>query len=60
MKIKISYEPDENMKALKLIGLIQDYLPEITIHKSQRHPPYLHIYLATKKPGKSDNKAENN
>lgn len=56
MKISITYRPDDagEEKQVKIIrSFLKSFLPGAKVRVSHRHDPYLHIYLATKKPGKS-------
>lgn len=56
MKISISYRPDDagEAKQVDIIrAFLKNFLPGAKVRVSGRHAPYLHIYLATKKPGKS-------
>lgn len=59
MKITIAYTADEATKALTVLGIIRDYLPDTTVHKSERHPPYTHLYVSTKRPGNPSQQAKN-
>ena len=55
MKISISYLPDDagEAKQVKIIrSFLESFLPGAKVRFSHRHDLYLHIYLATKKPGK--------
>ncbi len=54
MKINITYRPDDagEAKQVKIIrSFLESFLPGAKVRVSHRHDPYLHIYLATKKPG---------
>ena len=50
MKITIAYLPEEGNMASVIKGFIKRLHPDIKVHESDRHAPYKHIYLATKKP----------
>lgn len=52
MKITIAYTMDEEPRACTVLGILRGYIPDLTVHKSERHAPYLHIYMTTKKAGK--------
>lgn len=55
MKISISYRPDDadEEKQVDIIrAFLKNFLPGAKVRFSDRHKPFLHIYLATKKPGK--------
>ena len=55
MKISITYRPDDADEE-KQVGIIRaflnSFLPGAKVRISYRHDPYLHVYLATKKPEK--------
>lgn len=48
MKIKISYKPEEEKKAVAAVVAILRLHPGATVRKSDRHAPFHHIYIATK------------
>lgn len=50
MKISITYLPEEAQQAVPLVRLLLEHLPESKARNSDRHAPYKHIYLTTKKP----------
>lgn len=50
MKITIAYIPDEQEAATDMVTAIRRISPNMKVRKSDRHPPFRHIYLATKKP----------
>ncbi len=50
MKINITYLPEEELKADLINRFVQGLLPIEKVRKSDRHPPFKHIYLTTKKP----------
>lgn len=52
MKITVAYIPDEEPEAAAVVAVIRSANPGITARKSERHPPFKHLYLTTKKPGK--------
>lgn len=52
MKIKITYLSAEDQEAADIQAAILRRFPGVKIHKSDAHPPFKHIYLTTKKPGK--------
>lgn len=49
MKIKITYQDGEELAARTVEEWCRIIFPGIKIRKSDRHPPYLHIYLTTKR-----------
>ena len=50
MKIKISYKPEEEKEAAATVVALLRTHPGATVRKSDRHAPYLHIYMTTIKP----------
>ena len=46
MKIKISYKVDETENADALEADIRKRLPNASVKRSDRHPPYRHIYIS--------------
>lgn len=50
MKITIAYIPDEQEAATDMVTALRRISPNMKVRKSDRHPPFRHIYLATKKP----------
>ena len=57
MKVTIAYLPTEEGEAA-LAALLQLY-PGAKVRKSERHPPFKHIYLTTKKAGNPCGDGEN-
>ena len=53
MKITIAYLPGEAEKAATLIKATQELLEVEKIRESERHAPYTHVYITTKKCGKT-------
>ena len=49
MKISITYLPEEAKTLSPILRFLQHYLPEVKARESDRHPPFKHIYLTTKK-----------
>lgn len=61
MKISIAYRPDdddEENQVRVIRSFLESFLPGVKVRISHRHDPFLHIYLATKKPGRSCNSGE--
>ena len=58
MKIKISHKPEEQKEAAATVAALLRLHPGATVRKSDRHPPFLHIYIATQrtKPEQNPNK----
>lgn len=59
MKITIAHTIEEREEADAVLSALRPLLDWGKARKSNRHAPYLHIYLATKKPGKSCDSREN-
>ncbi len=53
MKVTLAYIPEEQKEAAAVLAALRPLLKWERVHKSDRHPPFLHIYLTTRKPGKS-------
>ena len=52
MKIKIAHKPEEQKEAAATVAALLRLHPGATVRKSDRHAPFLHVYLTT---GKSEN-----
>lgn len=50
MKITLAYIPDEEEIATATVAVLHQLHPGAKVRKSDRHPPFKHIYLTTKKP----------
>ncbi len=59
MKVTISHTIEEQGEADAVLSALRPLLAWGKVRESNRHDPYLHIYLATKKPGKPRNSREN-
>ena len=46
MKVKISYTAGETENADALAADIKKRLPSASVKRSDRHPPYRHIYIS--------------
>lgn len=55
MKITIAYTAEEEKQAYVALAFLRSYLPGMNVHKSERHTPYLHLYLTTKKAETTSN-----
>ena len=53
MKITIAYLPGEERNAGIIRAFVEGLFSETKVRESERHSPYKHIYLATKKTEKS-------
>lgn len=51
MKITISYIEDEQKEAATIVAVLRRLQPGFKVRESDRHKPFLHVYLTTKKPG---------
>lgn len=59
MKITIAYLPAEEAEATAdLAGLLLRH-PGAKVRKSDRHPPFKHIYVTNRKPGIPHNSKRN-
>lgn len=45
MKIALTYRQEEASAAARLIAQIRAKYPGSKLHKSERHPPFIHAYL---------------
>ena len=52
MKITIAYLPEEQQKANNLLRCLRSFLGDSLdkVRESDRHPPFRHIYMTTRKP----------
>lgn len=50
MKITIAYTIGEERKANLLKSLALGVIPDAKVRESDRHPPFAHIYISTRKP----------
>lgn len=50
MKITLAHIPDEEETATATVAVLRQLHPGAKVRKSDRHPPFKHIYLTTKKP----------
>lgn len=50
MKITIAYLPGEERSAGAIRAFIEGIIPGTKVRESDRHAPYKHIYLTTRKP----------
>lgn len=50
MKITIAYLPEEEREADIIHVFSRSLLDNVKVRKSDRHPPFKHIYLTTKRP----------
>lgn len=59
MKVKITYLPGEEREVEILHRFTKALLNPVKVQRSDRHPPYKHIYIATEKPEIPCNNGEN-
>lgn len=52
MKVTIAYTADEQEAAANTAAVLRQMYPGIRMRESDRQPPFKHLYLTTKKPGK--------
>ena len=50
MKITIAYQAEEEKAVSSLLGSIRHHLGKVKVRHSDRHKPYLHIYVAKEPP----------
>lgn len=58
MKFTIAYRPEEGPDAAAALAALRRLHPGARVHKNDAHPPFKHIYLTTKTPGKCGNSKE--
>ena len=49
MKITIAYTEESSAAAAASVASLKEVLPGIKVKKSEKHPPFKHIYLTTPK-----------
>ena len=49
MKVKIAYKPEEEKKVAASVAAIQRLNPGAKIRRSDRHAPFIHIYITTER-----------
>lgn len=59
MKITIAYLPGEEREADIITRFARGLCAPVKTRESDRHPPFRHIYLTTKKPENPCNSKEN-
>lgn len=59
MKLKITYQPEEQEQAAKVLAALSGLLPGVRVHKNASKAPFIHLYLTTKKPGNPCNFKQN-
>lgn len=58
MKIRIAYFPEEEKQAHAVAAMARHLLGEIRIRNTDKHDPFRHLYITTKRPatGKASQK----
>ncbi len=59
MKVIIAHTAEEREEAAAVLAALRPLLPGVRVRKSDRHPPFKHIYLTTKRPGTPHDFKEN-
>lgn len=49
MKVTIAYLPEDEKEATAALAVLRRLHPDGKVRKSDRHPPFKHFYLTTKK-----------
>ena len=52
MKITIAYLPEEQQEVAAGVAALRQLQPGLKVRKSDRHKPFSHLYLTTRKPAK--------
>ena len=52
MKITIAYTEESSADAAASVAALQKVLPGVKVKKSEKHPPFMHLYLTTPKESK--------
>ncbi len=58
MKVIISHTLEEQAEAFAVLSALRRLHPDGKVRKSDRHPPFKHIYLTTKRPENPCNSEE--
>ena len=58
MKITLAYLPAEDEEAAAVLAALLRLHPRAKLRKSDRHAPFLHLYLTIWKAAKTDRKSE--
>lgn len=57
MKIALTYQPQEAQQAARVIALVKNLCPGVKARKSDRHAPFIHVYLTIKSAENPSNSA---
>lgn len=49
MKLKLTYSPEEAREADLIVHFARGLLPGVRVRQNASKPPYIHVYLTTKK-----------
>ena len=49
MKITIAYTEESSAAAAASVAALKEVLPGVKVKKSEKHPPFTHLYLTTPK-----------
>ena len=52
MKIKITYQDEEDPEVVEDVQYYRNKYGGIKTHKSDLHPPFKHVYLTVERPNK--------
>ena len=52
MKLTISYTAEEEQETAGVLAALLALLPGVRVHKNESKPPFIHLYLTTRKPKK--------
>lgn len=50
MKIRIAYQQEEAEQAQTVAAMARELLGDVRIHDADRHKPFRHLYITTKRP----------
>lgn len=54
VKLKLTYQPEEQEQAAGVLAALLALLPGVRVHKNTSKAPYIHVYLTTKKGARKD------
>lgn len=52
MKIRIAFAPEDRMEAAAAMAALLRLFPDARLKERDAHPPFKHLYMTTKRPGK--------
>lgn len=59
MKLNLTYQLEEQEQANAALAALLALLPGVRVRKNASKPPYIHVYLTTRKPKNRCNSGEN-